>query len=400
MDPLSLTASLIAIGTAATTALQISISFCDLAKTYKSAAGEIEDFALDLRAFASVVQLGQDSLERHRNKSPLSEVIRYIESFDVLNQLASQSKRTTTNIERVWQQTRSLQSDNLLTKVKWIAKKSEVRGLKPDMESLKSSLHLVMAAITMEALQKNGSEDAQEEIKSLRRQLQVQLETIHVLQQSQERLRIELSNTVGSYAGISFPTDAQRALVELGESMVENGTVPNVGHRARPSSGPSGDILSSTSRSDPFESINVDTVDPPSNWAQTLYPSSITPSQYASGLIIVSRGKTSQQRVGFAFDSPYNIISERLVDSVGISSTYHQVPNIWIDLGDGRLTKCLGEAFITWKQAKRKMMGVCVGKYSIEYRMHCLVFRNVHPDLIFGQDSRDVFENSIKWDEF
>ncbi|KAH6999466.1 hypothetical protein EDB80DRAFT_724728 [Ilyonectria destructans] len=164
MDPLSLTASLIAIGTAATTALQISKSFCDLARGYKSAAEEIEDFALDLRAFASVVQLGQDSLERHRKKSPLSEVIRYIESCDVLNQLASQSKRTTTNIERVWQHTRSLQSDNLLTKVKWMARKSEVRGLKPDMESLKSSLHLVMAAVTMEALQQNDSEDAQEEM--------------------------------------------------------------------------------------------------------------------------------------------------------------------------------------------------------------------------------------------
>jgi hypothetical protein len=164
MDPLSLTASLIAIGTAATTALQISISLYDLARAYKSAAEEIENFALDLRSFASVVQLGQDSLERHRKKAPFSEVITYIESLDVLNQLASQSKRTTTSIERVWQQTRSLQSDNLLTKVKWMAKKSEVRGLKPDMESLKSSLHLVMAAITMEALQQSGSEDLQEEM--------------------------------------------------------------------------------------------------------------------------------------------------------------------------------------------------------------------------------------------
>lgn len=54
--------------------------------------------------------------------------------------------------------------DNLFTKVRWLAKKNEVRGLKPDMESLKSSLHLVMAAITMEALQHSGSEDLQEEM--------------------------------------------------------------------------------------------------------------------------------------------------------------------------------------------------------------------------------------------
>lgn len=86
-----MTASLIAIGTAAGTALKISKSLYDLARTYKSAAEEIENFALDLRSFASVVQLGQDSLERHRKKSPLSEIIKYIESLDVLNQLAAQS---------------------------------------------------------------------------------------------------------------------------------------------------------------------------------------------------------------------------------------------------------------------------------------------------------------------
>lgn len=45
-----------------------------------------------------------------------------------------------------------------------MAKKSEVRGLKPDMESLKSSLHLVMAAITMEALQNSGSQDLQDKM--------------------------------------------------------------------------------------------------------------------------------------------------------------------------------------------------------------------------------------------
>ncbi len=164
MDPLSLTASLLAIGTAATTALQISKSLYDLARAYKSAAEEIEYFALDLRSFASVVQLGQESVDRHRKRAPLSEVIKFIESLDIVNQLSMQSKRTALNIERVWQQTESLQKNNLLTKVRWMAKKSEVRGLKPDMESLKSSLHLVMASITMEALEQSGSDDLEEEM--------------------------------------------------------------------------------------------------------------------------------------------------------------------------------------------------------------------------------------------
>lgn len=43
----------------------------------------------------------------------------------------------------------------------------------------------------------------------------MQLETMHFLQQSQERLRIELGDSSESYPAILFDADAQRALVEL-----------------------------------------------------------------------------------------------------------------------------------------------------------------------------------------
>jgi hypothetical protein len=67
-------------------------------------------------------------------------------------------------VERVWQQTETLKVEKLLTKVKWMMKKSEVLGLKPDLESLKTSLHLVMAAITMEALLQSGSQELEGEM--------------------------------------------------------------------------------------------------------------------------------------------------------------------------------------------------------------------------------------------
>jgi hypothetical protein len=67
-------------------------------------------------------------------------------------------------VERVWQQTETLKVEKLLTKVKWMMKKSEVLGLKPDLESLKTSLHFVMAAITMEALLQSGSQELEGEM--------------------------------------------------------------------------------------------------------------------------------------------------------------------------------------------------------------------------------------------
>lgn len=168
-DPLSLTASIIAIGGAAVAALKISIALCDIARNVNEAADDIENFSLDVRSFALVVQLGHDSLERHQRRSPLSHVLQYIESNNVIEQLAKQSERTKDRLEKAWKSTDSLEGGvKLVNKFRWMLKKEEIRGLKPEMESLKTSLQVVMSSIMMEFLQqKEDSEDIREEMYEL-----------------------------------------------------------------------------------------------------------------------------------------------------------------------------------------------------------------------------------------
>jgi hypothetical protein len=168
-DPLSLAASIVAIGGAAATALKISIALCDAARTVREAADDIESFSLDVRSFALVAQLGHDSLERHQRRSPLSHVLQYIESHNVIEQLAKQSERTKDRLEKAWKSANTLESSGkLVTKFRWMMKKGQIQGLKPEMESLKTSLQVVMSSIMMEFLQqKENSEENREEMYDL-----------------------------------------------------------------------------------------------------------------------------------------------------------------------------------------------------------------------------------------
>jgi len=166
MDPLSLTASLIAVGQAAATALQIAQTLCDLVRAIKSAPEEIESLTLDLRVFGCLVEIGQGCLERHCKKTPQSPVLRYIESRNVLEQLGVQSERTTSRLLRLREKTGDIyeSSSQFLTRLKWLFQKGDIKAMKPDMESLKLSLQLVMAAVQLENLEQSGEKELEEEM--------------------------------------------------------------------------------------------------------------------------------------------------------------------------------------------------------------------------------------------
>jgi len=167
-EVVGLAASIIAIGGAAATALKISRSLYRLARTIEGASEGIENFASDIRTFAVIVQDAQATLERHSKRQSSSEILQYITSHDVLNQLAQQSARVTDQLKKAWRTTDTIGSNlKLITKLRWMLKKGEITGLKPEMESLKTNLQLVMATVMMKhLLQMEESDDTREEMYS------------------------------------------------------------------------------------------------------------------------------------------------------------------------------------------------------------------------------------------
>jgi hypothetical protein len=222
----------------------------------------------------------------------------------------------------------------------------------------------------------------------------MQLETIKFLQESQERQRVEFGDNSERRPVSLLDPDAQKALVGLGESMVKNGTVPDVGHRGRSSSRSSWQTAQSITRFDPPKPV-----DPASKDAQIISFNSIKASKYVSGLISGYRGK-EVQRVGLARSLPFNIISERLANDLGSAVTQLQVSNVWIDFGEGRLEKCIGETELTWRRENSKVVNIFgVGlQYINKYKVRCLIFRNAVPDLTFGKGCEAEFED--EWNLF
>ena len=165
-DPLSLSASLIAISGLAGAALKTSITLYEFWKSLEAASDDIEQFALDIRTFASITQMGHATLSLHYEKEPTSPILEYFKQLEILDLLAEQSRRVRKRIRLARRHTESVQSSlKLVTRLKWIYRKNEVKALYPDMESLKSTLILAMAYVNWEVAQKRGdSEETRQEM--------------------------------------------------------------------------------------------------------------------------------------------------------------------------------------------------------------------------------------------
>ena len=169
----------------------------------------------------------------------------------------------------------------------------------------------------------------------------MQLNTIKFLQESQERHGLELGDNSRNLPLRLLDPNAQRALVGLGESMVRNGTVPDINH---PEISPLDDSLAtlqmphdSPEQLDPPEWFDSDepeaprqTVDPPRRTAdlhrQPVDPAlkdtqiiswhSIRTTSIGSGVISGSNRRISQNPA-YASNLSENIISESLAISLG-----------------------------------------------------------------------------------
>ena len=245
-DPLSLSASLIAISGLAGAALKTSIALYGFCRSLEAASDEIEQFALDIRTFATITQMGQTTLSLYYAKEPTSPILEYFRQLEVLDLLAEQSRRARKRIRLARRHTESVQSTHkIVTRLKWIYRKKEVKALYPDMESLKSTLLLAMAYVNWEVAQKRGdSEETRQEMQvplrfygrlhadtnsvALKLQIQTQLVTIDLLRQSEKRrLEIDHARTGSVSEFLPLRYNIQDKLVHLGTNIVEHDIVPN-----------------------------------------------------------------------------------------------------------------------------------------------------------------------------
>jgi hypothetical protein len=152
-EGIALAAGIVGIAGAAATALKVSASLLTVAQSLGAACEEIEDFAMSIRFFSTVLTMGISSVRSCTKKGSSSKVLKYCEEFEVLDQLELRAKRTTRKIERAWKHTESIRSSlSVVTRIRWYFAKPEVQALHPEMETLKTSLLIVMQSVKLEEM--------------------------------------------------------------------------------------------------------------------------------------------------------------------------------------------------------------------------------------------------------
>ena len=112
---------------------------------------DVEEFAVNVSSFALIVQMAYDGIQHHCKNHSQSPALHYVQEFDALRDIESQCNRISEHIHAIKPLMRSVQSKiDLLTRLKWVLRKSEVEALHPKMECVKSSLLLLIFVVLLE----------------------------------------------------------------------------------------------------------------------------------------------------------------------------------------------------------------------------------------------------------
>ena len=149
-----LASGIIAIAGAADTAFKMAKSIRRLSRDLGAARKNIRNFSREIEAFSSIIGAAHYSLETHSRKpQSQSKVLVFIQERKLLDQLVDQSNHVINHIEEIWPRIKSLKSSvSFITRLKWILRRTDMIALGPKMESVKTSLNLVITLVTFETL--------------------------------------------------------------------------------------------------------------------------------------------------------------------------------------------------------------------------------------------------------
>jgi hypothetical protein len=136
-------------------ATKLSRSLYATARKAGSAKEDIQNFAMDINAFASIMRIAHDSIRGHCRNESNSAVLRYIREHDILEQLVEQATRIRKHIEAVRPQIQDLRGRlAVVNRFKWILfNRPDVKALHPEMECVKTNLLVVMQLMALELAQ-------------------------------------------------------------------------------------------------------------------------------------------------------------------------------------------------------------------------------------------------------
>lgn len=164
MDPLSFAASVAGLLATAGAAVKITNSIYQLARDIAGAQDEIEDFGHEVNSFAGIMQIAYSTLNKYKNDpQPHSQALRDMQKHGIFNDLVNDCKRVMKHIKEIKKIFHSMDSPiELWTKFMWVLRKRDVKALSPKIQSVKSSISIVMQILTLENAMNSKTPDEKE----------------------------------------------------------------------------------------------------------------------------------------------------------------------------------------------------------------------------------------------
>ena len=125
-----------------------------------AAAAEVERFANQVRTFSDTVEVAEQTLSRYCRDNPASPLVVFMDRRKVLANIDSEATTVRTHLRAVRDQVIGMKSRSILwASIKWSWKKSSILELSPEMESVKTSLSLLMVTAQFEAMVRSGNDN-------------------------------------------------------------------------------------------------------------------------------------------------------------------------------------------------------------------------------------------------
>lgn len=127
-------------------------------------ADEVERFANQVRSFSDTIATAELSLTHYCEENLASRVVSFLSSRNVLESIAHEAASVEEHLFAIQDTVEGLlQSRPILwASIKWSWKKSSILELAPEMESVKSSLQLLIVITQFEAFVNSGAREQQD----------------------------------------------------------------------------------------------------------------------------------------------------------------------------------------------------------------------------------------------
>lgn len=150
--------ALTTICTVASGTLKLTEKLYNVARDLGSAGDDVEDFAMTVGNFSSVIMTAQRTLKQYCSGKQTHEMLLYLAKEKVIDSLAKQSKRISKRIKQFQPQIKNLASRlTVISRVKWMFEKARVQALKLAMESVKSDLNLLVTTVHLAIYMQNAN---------------------------------------------------------------------------------------------------------------------------------------------------------------------------------------------------------------------------------------------------